>query len=193
VGALPSNWDGDPHSRRLADSTGGYGGIREVDLINCGDGIMRLRIKISWLVALLLLCLCSVYGAEGGAPLVMSAPDLNDAIAKTRMIPSGNLELGTSGHQVIKLAVVTNRNGEAEKHVNVDDCFYVLRGKAIMRLGGRIVNERKDGPEDFVGSNAEGYHNIDLLPGTLVSVPRNTVHQILAKGSEVVYLVIKGE
>jgi mannose-6-phosphate isomerase-like protein (cupin superfamily) len=124
-------------------------------------------------------------------PVVLSSAQLESAIRSLASVPDGNKDLVTAPHHTVRLADVKDRNGDPEMHSAVDDIFYVLRGKATLRLGGKLIDPKEDGPGEYVSRTSSGYHEASLAAGSLITVPRGTVHQVMAKGTEVVYLVIK--
>ncbi|HWR49971.1 MAG TPA: hypothetical protein VN428_02620 [Bryobacteraceae bacterium] len=91
----------------------------------------------------------------------------------------------------LSVARVADRDGPAEVHESVADIFVVLRGSGKLMLGGELVGGREVRPGERQAPRASGAKEIELKVGTIVEVPSKVAHQILAKGTEVCYLVIK--
>jgi mannose-6-phosphate isomerase-like protein (cupin superfamily) len=148
-----------------------------------------LSINLKRFLAYAVLALASAAAATG--PTVLSPERMTQILRDLPKIPNGNQTLVDAPHHRVIVARVIDRDGGPEYHTASDDVFYVLSGSAKLRLGGRLIEPRENPPGEFTAKTSEGWKEVPLTPGSVISVPRGTVHQVLAHGSDVTYLVFK--
>ncbi len=124
-------------------------------------------------------------------PIVLSPAQMADTIKGLPLIPGGNKDLIDSVHHHVLIARVTDRDGDPEYHADVDDIFYVIAGRAKLRLGGTLIDPVEESPGEFTSKKSQDWHEVPLEAGSVISVPRYTVHQVMALGMDVTYLVVK--
>ena len=122
---------------------------------------------------------------------VFSPEQMEKIIRQLPTLRDGNQILIDGDHYAVSAARITNRNGDPEYHTNTDDVFYVLSGSAKLRLGGEIVAAKQEQAGEFTGKSSRGWHEVPLTAGSVITIPRMTVHQVMASDMDVTYLVIK--
>lgn len=95
------------------------------------------------------------------------------------------------GKYSVNYAVFDNVKGESEMHENADDVYYVVEGKAMLKLGGEIVEKQEKGPGEFIGSDLKNAKVSTIEKGDIVSIPRKTPHMVDGSKTKVKYAVIK--
>jgi len=154
---------------------------------------MNLRPLLLSLLASLL-CLAAPLAAQSdtvpGSSL-FTAAQIRQAIDTLPNQASASRPLVASGHYQILVSRVRNTVGVAEEHPGVTDLYYILSGHATLRLGGHLIAPHTVSPVEVQGTRSEGYHEIELRPGMIVTVPADTPHQIAAEGTEITMLVYK--
>ncbi len=144
------------------------------------------------LIAPLLLWMASAEVPVDPPPLTMSGAEVRALLSRLPKEAAGsNKLLADRKDYRLTVARVSDRDGPAEVHESVADIFVVLRGSGKMMLGGKLVGGREIREGEHQAPHATGAKEIELEPGTILEVPAGVSHQILAKGTEVCYLVIK--
>lgn len=95
------------------------------------------------------------------------------------------------GKYSVYYAVFDNVKGESEMHENADDIYYVIEGKARLKLGGEIVEKQEKGPGEFIGSDLKNAKVSTIKKGDIVSIPRKTPHMVDGSKTKVKYAIIK--
>ena len=84
------------------------------------------------------------------------------------------------------------KNGDpAELHDASDDVYYVLKGKATLELGGKLVDPKEVSPGEWRSQKVIGSQNIEINEGDLIMVPRGTVHRRTVGGKGFSMILIK--
>lgn len=148
-----------------------------------------LSTNLKWRVLAVVGALASVLSAA--QPTVLLPEQMAQILRDLPTIPDGNRTLVEAPHHRVIVARVANRDGDPEYHAASDDVFYVLSGRAKLRLGGQLIQPREDPPGEFTAKASRGWKEVPLAAGSVISVPRGTVHQVLARGADVTYLVFK--
>ncbi|KYK25268.1 hypothetical protein AYK26_02190 [Euryarchaeota archaeon SM23-78] len=94
-------------------------------------------------------------------------------------------------NHVVLLKKADTKIGAAERHVYASEIYYVLKGKAKLNIGGKIVEEKQVGEGEFKSPKAEGYETHDMKEEDFFYITKNEVHQLDARQGLVVYLIIK--
>jgi mannose-6-phosphate isomerase-like protein (cupin superfamily) len=128
--------------------------------------------------------------AAGASEILVSADQVREAIHNLPKTPPTNRELIVEEHYVVKVARVENRNGPFELHRDQDRVFYVLEGKATMRTGGKLIDPKQLSISEWRADSADGYRELPLKAGSVLSVPRGVAYQIVAAGTDVKFLVV---
>ena len=85
-----------------------------------------------------------------------------------------------------------NRVGsDAELHDASDDVYYVLKGKATLLLGGKLVDPKEVSPGEWRSKKTEGAQTVEINAGDLIVVPRGTVHHRTVTGKGFSMILIK--
>src|SRR5580765_4282281 len=80
---------------------------------------------------------------------------------------------------------------DAELHDASDDVYYVLKGKATLELGGKLVDPKEVSPGEWRSQRVTGSQNIEINEGDLIMVPRGTVHRRNVEGKGFSMILIK--
>jgi|ERR1035437_1839732 mannose-6-phosphate isomerase-like protein (cupin superfamily) len=80
---------------------------------------------------------------------------------------------------------------DAELHDASDDVYYVLKGKATLVLGGKLVDPKETSPGEWKSKKTEGSQTVEINEGDLIVVPRGTVHQRTVTGKGFSMILIK--
>ena len=101
--------------------------------------------------------------------------------------------IGGAGME-IRVAIQHDKSrigADAELHDASDDVYYVLKGKATLLLGGKLVDPKEISPGEWRSKKTEGAQTIEIKQGDLVVVPRGTVHQRTVTGKGFSMILIK--
>jgi mannose-6-phosphate isomerase-like protein (cupin superfamily) len=83
-------------------------------------------------------------------------------------------------------------DGSAELHETQADILIVESGKAMLVVGGTMVQPKAVKPHENRGSSIDGGDTKSLTAGDIVHIPAKVPHQLkIAPGTEFTYLVIK--
>jgi mannose-6-phosphate isomerase-like protein (cupin superfamily) len=66
--------------------------------------------------------------------------------------------------------------GPAAVHEKEAEIFYVVDGSATMVTGGKLVNEKRNNPENLGGTGIEGGSSRMISKGDFIIVPENMPH-----------------
>ena len=101
----------------------------------------------------------------------------------------------TLGHWGNHLLLKTRReatSGQAEFHEKQADLIVVQSGRAMIVIGGRIVNGKTTATNEIRGTSIEGGERQALKAGDIVHVPVKTPHQVLLDAGQTLdYVVLK--
>jgi len=99
--------------------------------------------------------------------------------------------LGTFGNHSFMLAH-REGNGQAELHETQNDVFFVQSGRAMLVVGGTVVEPKTVAPHETRGSSINGGEQKALGPGDVVHIPAGVPHQLLVDaGNQFTYFVVK--
>jgi mannose-6-phosphate isomerase-like protein (cupin superfamily) len=127
-------------------------------------------------------------------PVVLSAEHVRALLASLSKERAGsNKLLAERQNYRLSVARVVDRDGPAEVHDDTADVFVVLSGSGKLMLGGSLLDARQVRSGERQAAGLSGAREILLKSGTIVEVPCGIAHQVLARGTEVHYLVIKVE
>ena len=83
-------------------------------------------------------------------------------------------------------------SGQAEFHEKQADLVVVQSGRAMIVIGGRIINGKTTAANEIRGTSIEGGERQALKAGDIVHVPAKTSHQVLLDaGQKIDYVVLK--
>lgn len=83
-------------------------------------------------------------------------------------------------------------DGEAELHEKQADVFIVQSGKAVLVLGGEMVEAKTSAPGELRGPSIKGGEKREIAAGDIVHIPARLPHQLLIKsGEKFDYAVVK--
>jgi len=66
--------------------------------------------------------------------------------------------------------------GPAAVHEKEAELFYVVEGSGTLVTGGKLVNEKRNNPENLGGTAIEGGASRPVAKGDFIIVPENTPH-----------------
>ena len=66
--------------------------------------------------------------------------------------------------------------GPAAVHEKDAEIFYVIDGSGTLVTGGKLVNEKRNNPENLGGTGIEGGSSRSVAKGDFIIVPENTPH-----------------
>jgi len=100
----------------------------------------------------------------------------------------------TLGHWGNHLLLKTRReaiSGQAELHEKQADLIVVQSGRAMIVIGGRIVNGKTTATNEIRGTSIVGGERQALKAGDVVHVPVRTPHQVVETSQTFDYIVLK--
>ncbi|MCA1622155.1 MAG: cupin domain-containing protein [Acidobacteria bacterium] len=126
--------------------------------------------------------------------IVMKAQSV--AEVERKLHPATNKGEELIGGEGMELRVVVQHENNlapaaAEIHDASDDVYYVLEGKAMLTLGGRLEAPEEIEPGEWRGPRIEGGRNFEVRKGDLVIVPRGTPHMRSTVGKDFAMLLVK--
>jgi mannose-6-phosphate isomerase-like protein (cupin superfamily) len=140
-------------------------------------------------------------------PLVLSKADIDHMLEVNKEDTSlGSIEAGKHVVDVWLDQRNANPTGErnGQAHAELTEIYFIQRGNATMRAGGRIAepvyNETlpkrvSPGGAMFLtptwGGPAEGGRTFDVSPGDVIVLPPGTVHQWTTIPKEMRYIIIR--
>lgn len=142
--------------------------------------------------------LLATFAAAQTAPTVTTQSDLSGHIDQLRAQAqsgdgSASIKLDTHPHDFTMLALRL-KTGGGEVHERWADYFYVVRGQARLRTGGKLAGSHPVSDGELRGSAVEGGQETNLNTGDFVHIPAGVPHQLLiGNDDEFVYYVIKVE
>jgi mannose-6-phosphate isomerase-like protein (cupin superfamily) len=80
--------------------------------------------------------------------------------------------------------------GPAAVHEKEAEMFYVVDGSATMVTGGKLVNEKRNNPENLAGTAIEGGASRTVAKGDFIMVPENTPHWFSAINGTLVLMTL---
>lgn len=122
---------------------------------------------------------------------VLTESDIQTAIRNLPSKPPTNVEVIAEENYTVKVARVKNRNGPVELHDAEDRLFYVLEGRAILRVGGEMIARQALAPGEWRSAESRGFTELKMEKGSVLSVPRGVPYRIVAEKSDVSYLVFR--
>jgi mannose-6-phosphate isomerase-like protein (cupin superfamily) len=115
-----------------------------------------------------------------------------EALRKTIKNGLASETLGQWGNHLLLKTHREATSGQAEFHEKQADLIVVQSGRAMIVIGGRIVNGKTTAPNEIRGTSIEGGERQALKAGDVVHVPVKTPHQVLLDAGQTLdYLVIK--
>lgn len=126
-----------------------------------------------------------------GAKATMSPVRFFDATSVMASFSKGAVLFdGAAGNfQVHTSRRVTS--GQAEVHTKDADVIYVLDGEATFVTGGKAVDLKQTGTDEFRGSRIVGGETHNLAKGDVIIVPAGTPHWFKEIRGELHYYVVK--
>ncbi len=82
-------------------------------------------------------------------------------------------------------------NDNVEVHDGSDDIYYVLKGTAILMLGGTLDTPNEISPGEWRSKTATGGQIVTIKKGDLIVVPRGTPHQRTVTDKKFSMILIK--
>lgn len=152
---------------------------------------MKIRV---WLVVVLVSAVSvraadpSGFGLWKANMVKQSSEELSHKIDDQKFSWQG---LGTYDNHLIG---ISHREGDglAELHETQTDIMIVDEGKAMLIVGGTMVEPKTIKPHEVRGTSIEGGETKEIGPGDIIHIPSNIPHQLkIAAGSKFTYLVIK--
>ncbi|HTB19077.1 MAG TPA: cupin domain-containing protein [Bryobacteraceae bacterium] len=148
-------------------------------------------VSLAWTIA------ASALWAQQPAPptkTYSSAADVTALIAKAKaehkdgqpLVAERLLQLAPYGVNLEYRTAV----GPAAVHEKEAEMFYVIDGSATLVTGGKLVNEKRNNPENLGGTGIEGGKSQAVAKGDFVMVPENTPHWFSAIDGTIVLMSI---
>ena len=99
---------------------------------------------------------------------------------------------GSAGKAIYQIIPARrDRPGEVEVHTLDTDIVYVVKGTATFVTGGTVIDQRRKGPNEFLGKAIRGGTAHHLAPEDIIIVPHGVPHWYEAVQPPFLYLVIK--
>src|SRR5262249_50064941 len=152
-------YDGNVYATYRAQTGSGSGELRMQEYF--------LKLPLSWFYALRDVDRPETAWPRGVASL-RTAADIERELATLPSTPPTNREIVAQPHHTVKVARVTNRNGPLETQADEDRVFHVLPGEARMRV-----------------AQGDGFRELPLAAGSVLSIPRGVAYQILAEHADI--------
>lgn len=125
---------------------------------------------------------------------LLTKTDMQQAFREIPAKPPTNKNIFDEKHYNVAVARVTGRNGPPEQHSSSDRIFFIRKGSALMRIGGRITDPEEISSNEYRSKSGHGYADYEVLSikaGSVLSVPRNIVYQIVAEKGDVSFTVVR--
>jgi len=132
------------------------------------------------------------------APTTTKAGNSSAETAQATFIDSKNVSaafmkgmplLETAGYKVHASRRV--ESGQAEIHSLDTDVIFVVDGSATLVTGGKAIDAKEIGPNEFRGTKIEGGQEHHIGKGDAVIIPNGVPHQFTAVKGELHYFVCK--
>jgi mannose-6-phosphate isomerase-like protein (cupin superfamily) len=92
------------------------------------------------------------------------------------------------------MAVHREGNGQVELHETQADIFVVSSGEATLVVGGTMVDPKRSGPNEMLGTAIKDGVRKRLGPGDVAHIPARTPHQVMVDaGKQFTYAIVKVE
>lgn len=146
-----------------------------------------------FIAALAFVCL-SGQGQEPPTALSLTPAEVAQAFAMIPTKPPTNKNIVEQAHYQVGVARVAGRNGPVELHQASDRIFFVKAGRAVLRVGGRLVNAQEIAPGELrgaAGKNYSGYREVTMEADAILSVPRGVPYQLIAEKGDVSFIVVR--
>ncbi|MBS1794263.1 MAG: heme-binding protein [Acidobacteria bacterium] len=101
------------------------------------------------------------------------------------------LEDGSNGENYMVHASRREKPGLVEIHELDTDIIYVLDGTATIVTGGKSVDSKPIGPNEFRGTSVDGGETRELKKGDVLIVPKGTPHWFKQVDGAFLYYVVK--
>lgn len=117
-----------------------------------------------------------------------SVANLNERVAKgllwKRSPDSGEREQSCNEREA--------SNGQPELHEKQADLMIVQSGRAMIIIGGKVVDGKTTAPNEIRGTSLEGGERVSLKAGDVLYIPANIPHQMLLDAGQTLdYIVLK--
>lgn len=137
---------------------------------------MRVTLVL-WMIA----CSPRLQAADPTNAMLWKASELiaADKNAAAKVNPATHV----GSQQLIDSATLIYRTGpsEPEVHEKRADLIFVREGEGAVRVGGKIVDERRSGPGELRGRSIDGGTTFNIATGDTFYVPANTAHQFVVQ------------
>lgn len=81
--------------------------------------------------------------------------------------------------------------GEVEMHEHDTDIFYIIEGSATFITGGKVVDQRSDGPGEMRAKELVGGEDHQLNKGDVIVIPKGIPHWFKEVNGTFLYYVVK--
>jgi mannose-6-phosphate isomerase-like protein (cupin superfamily) len=167
---------------------------------------MLTKMKLAIVAVLLILALAAGVSAQAESPSAQKSPTVatrpfvvlpNQSLneVQRKLQPENKTEELTGGEGVqLRVAIQHEKNktdAAAELHDASDDVYYVLKGAALLTLGGRLEAPREVQPGEWRSPHIIGGQAFQVKKGDLIIVPRGTPHQRATAGKDFTMILIK--
>ena len=151
-------------------------------------------------VALLIISVCGLSlpgfssGSQDDLVGVKTRAEIDALAAKLRtgeLKGAQTLFTKEGGPYRIYTSYIENRKGAADIHGLDDEIFLIVSGSAEVTLGGDITDKKSTVENEFKGTSISGGTTRTVGAGDIISIPRDTAHQMNPGSGHVLYIVIK--
>ena len=134
----------------------------------------------------------AIAGAESLSVQKMLPVAFYDSKTVTDAFAKGSvLEDGSEGENYMVHASRREKAGMSEIHELDTDIIYVLNGTSTFVTGGRSIDSKMTGANEFRGTGIEGGETRQLAKGDVVIVPKGTPHWFKSVDAPFLYYVVK--
>lgn len=130
-----------------------------------------------------------------GAPMHLMPTIVHKSTLDIQYANAGRNTVLFSGGGVFVVSIVAPPSWPAssfpEAHRNCDDFYSIRLGTARIAIGGTILNPKEGPAGEIHGTRAVGAHEYTIGSGDLVSIPRNTMHDVLPMSKQFSYVLVK--
>lgn len=84
-----------------------------------------------------------------------------------------------------------NKAGQVEVHEKETDIFYIVDGEATFITGGKMLEGKRTGPDQLLGTDIEGGETHHLVKGDVIVIPAGMPHWFKAVPTSINYLMVK--
>lgn len=113
------------------------------------------------------------------------------AIDQTFAKFASNQPIHSAPNFTMNYVIYSGRVGPWESHHGCVDIYFLKIGTAVAQLGGHITNETEESPGEIRGTGVTGARRLEVGPGDVVLIPRDTAHHMDPGAGKLGYLLMK--